>query len=183
MAKHEGDGGLTSHPHGGRISKSSLTMGALGDLDELNSTIGLLSSSLPKSCAGIQVMLVQVQKTLFIIGEVCLGRTETKRLASVDSALGDLERSLVALNEEIPPLRHFILPEGYPAACHAHVARAVSRRAERALVVLVESGKRESSGDWKTDLAYLNRLSEFLFAVARVINHREGVMEKRVASY
>ncbi len=180
MAKHEGDGGLTSHPHCGRISKSSGEMRALGDLDELNSTLGLLSSSLPRSCDGIKSMLGHVQKTLFKLGEVCAGDTDAKSLVCIDAALGDLERSLAALNEEVTPLRHFILPEGHPAACHAHVARAVCRRAERALVALAETGRREAPGDWKTDLAYLNRLSEFLFAAARVVNQREGVAENRV---
>lgn len=180
MAKHEGDDGLTFHPRSGRISKASSEVRALGDLDELNSTVGLLSSSLPKSCAGIKSMLSQVQKILFRIGEVCAGSTEAKGLASVDAALGDLERCLVSFHEEISPLRHFILPDGHLAACQAQVARAVCRRAERALVALAATEKQELSGEWKTVLAYMNRLSEFLFAVARVINHREGVVENRV---
>lgn len=182
MAKHEGDGGMTFHPKNGRISKASLEIGVLGDLDELNASVGLLSASLPKSCDGIKVMLTHVQKTLFRVGESCTCGADTKRVIAIEAALGDLDRCLTSFDEEVPPLRAFILPEGHTAACTAQVARAVCRRAERALVAVFEKDEGAPSEDQKKALAYINRLSGFLFAVARLINHREGRTETRVSS-
>ena len=181
MTKHEGDGGMTYHPRSGRISKASLEISVLGELDELNAMVGLLASSLPKSCDGIKVMLSQVQKTLFKVGESCTCGVDAKRVMAIESALGDLERCLTSFNEEVPPLRHFILPEGHAAACTAQVARAVCRRAERALAAVTGKDENALSEDLKKTLAYVNRLSEFLFAVARVVNHREGRAETRVS--
>lgn len=174
MIKHEGDGGMTYHPRCGRISKASLEISVLGEFDELNAMIGLLSSSLPKSCDGIRVMLSQVQKTLFKVGESCTCGADAKRAVAIESSLGDLDRCLTSFNEEVLPLRHFILPEGHAAACTAQVARAVCRRAERALVAATEKDEGGMPEELNKALAYVNRLSEFLFAVARLINHREG---------
>lgn len=179
MAGHDGDKGMTFHPHVGRVSKSSCGICAIGEIDELNSFVGLLQSSLPKSCDGMKSMLVQTQQALFKIGTSESGIKAGKDVESVSTAQANMERCIVAFEEEAGPLRHFVIPGGHPAACDAHVARAVCRRAERAAVALSEQSSPERAADLTPSLVYLNRLSEFLFVMARVINLREGVAERR----
>ena len=159
-----GDDGTTGLGDGSRVAKDSLRVEALGNVDELNACIGRVRAHpLP---AAVDSALDDVQHDLFEVGaELCLpGQTRIS-----DATVVRLERLLERFNEELAPLREFILPGGTPAAADAHIARTVCRRAERSLVAL---GAVESTGD--DARRYLNRLSDLLFVLARVINLTSG---------
>jgi len=158
-----GDGGETGLGDGSRVRKDSQRVVALGEVDELNSTMGvLLAESLPdkirEALEGIQHDLFDLGGDLSIPGRSSMSDAQVKRL----------EALLDGLNSALPPLKEFILPGGTRAAGLAHLARAVCRRAERSLVALARS---EKVGD--VALIYLNRLSDLLFVLGRVLN-REG---------
>jgi cob(I)alamin adenosyltransferase len=159
-----GDAGETGLGDGTRVPKDSRRVHALGEVDELNSTIGLLlAENLP---AGIRAALESVQHDLFDLGgEVCIpGHT-----GMGEAQVARLETLLDGYNRELPPLKEFILPGGTRAAGVAHLARAVCRRAERALVALARD-EPVGSGAQK----YLNRLSDLLFVLGRVLNRAGG---------
>jgi cob(I)alamin adenosyltransferase len=159
-----GDDGTTGLASGDRVAKDQPRIAALGDVDELNSTIGLLlSESLP---ADVYDALAGVQHDLFDLGgELSLpGHTLV-----ADSHLARIDALLEQFNAGLPPLREFILPGGGRAAALAHVARTVCRRAERALVAL---GRTEALPPLPAQ--YLNRLSDLLFVLARVLNRAGG---------
>jgi len=158
-----GDGGETGLGDGSRIRKDSLRIAVLGEVDELNSAIGvLLAESLPdklrEALEGIQHDLFDLGGDISIPGRASMSDAQVKRL----------EALLDELNSALPPLKEFILPGGTRAAGFAHLARAVCRRAERSLVALARS---EKVGD--VACIYLNRLSDLLFVLGRVLN-REG---------
>jgi cob(I)alamin adenosyltransferase len=155
-----GDDGSTGLGDGTRVAKDSPRVAALGDLDELNSALGVvLCDHLP---APVHEALAAVQNDLFDLGgEVSIPGGSELQAAHVER----LERWVEDLNKGLPPLREFILPGGDRAAAACHVARAVCRRAERSLVAL----SREE-GISPLALQYLNRLSDLLFVSARVIN-------------
>jgi cob(I)alamin adenosyltransferase len=159
-----GDAGETGLGDGTRVPKDSRRVHALGEVDELNSTIGLLlAEDLP---AGIRAALESVQHDLFDLGgEVCIPGHASMGEAQV----ARLETLLDGYNRELPPLKEFILPGGTRAAGVAHLARAVCRRAERALVALAHD-EPVGSGAQK----YLNRLSDLLFVLGRVLNRAGG---------
>jgi len=162
-----GDQGSTGLGDGTRVEKDSLRVEAYGTVDELNSVIGLLlSNTLPD---GMRRKLEEIQHDLFDLGgELCIpGHTVIKA-----QQVTALETYLDELNEELPPLKDFILPGGGPGAAACHLARAVCRRAERKVVTLARS--ENVSGN---SLAYLNRLSDLLFVMARVIARAEGGSE------
>ena len=158
-----GDTGETGLGDGSRTPKDSLRVHALGEVDELNSVIGLLLAE--KLPASARTALGEVQHDLFDLGgEVCIpGHSSMK-----DGQITHLESLLDEYNGDLPPLKEFILPGGSRAASLAHLARTVCRRAERALVSLARA---EPVGT--TARIYLNRLSDFLFVLGRVLN-REG---------
>ena len=173
MKRGTGDDGMTELPNRGRISKASVELCAIGDLDELSATIGVVLSVLPLCCAEMEPLLVEVQRMLLRIGSFCAGYPGDAFKLVMDEALADLDRRVAALDDALPVLHGFVLPGGHEAACAAHVARAVCRRAERSFVAMVEAGAREAGareadGAMCAVMAYLNRLSSFLFAVARV---------------
>jgi len=155
-----GDTGTTGLGDGSRVPKDSARIEAIGAVDELNSVIGLvLADPLPE---GVQSLLTDVQHDLFDLG----GELSIPGYATVTAAhIERLENAVELYNDELPPLKEFILPGGIRAAALAHVARTVCRRAERAVVALagVESVSQESR-------TYLNRLSDLLFVLARVLN-------------
>ena len=155
-----GDDGSTGLGDGSRVSKDSLRVHAMGDVDELNSQLGvLLAEPLP---ADVRTLLVVVQHELFNLGgELSIpGYTLLKPEAVVV-----LDQALADHNEQLPRLQEFILPAGTRSAALAHVARTIARRAERTVVALslVEKVRDEP-------LHYLNRLSDLLFVLARVLN-------------
>ncbi len=159
-----GDAGETGLGDGSRVNKHSLRIVALGDIDELNSCIGLLlTESLPDT---IGDALVGVQHDLFDLGgEVCIpGRTSIS-----EAHIARLEGLVEQFNSELPPLKEFILPGGSRAAGLAHMARTICRRAERALVALAaEEPVSEASR------IYVNRLSDLMFVFGRAANRHAG---------
>ena len=160
IATRTGDSGTTGLGDNTRVSKSSLRVHALGDVDELNSNIGvLLCEDLP---AGVRKLLVEIQHQLFNLGgELSIPGFE---LLKPEAVLA-LDEALADHNEALPRLKEFILPAGTRAASLAHVCRTVARRAERAVVAL--EGQ-EVLKD--TPRHYLNRLSDLMFVLARVLN-------------
>jgi len=159
-----GDQGETGLGDGARVSKASARVRALGEIDELNSALGvLLAETLP---AEIAQALAEVQHELFDLGgEISIpGHTLV-----TDAHVARLEERLAAWNSALAPLREFILPGGTRPAALAHLARTVCRRAERSVV---ELGQKEKVGD--PARRYLNRLSDLLFVAARVLNRDAG---------
>jgi cob(I)alamin adenosyltransferase len=159
-----GDDGTTGLGDGSRVEKDAKRIEAIGTVDELNSHIGcVLSHEVPKA---VRDCLESVQHDLFELGaELCLpGVTKIE-----ETHIARLEKELDGFNKDLPALKEFILPGGAPAAADAHVARTVCRRAERTVVAL---GKTEGGGDGGR--RYLNRLSDLLFVIARVLNRSVG---------
>ena len=159
-----GDKGETGLGDGARVSKDSLRIAALGDVDELNSSIGLvLAEALPED---VREALVCVQHDLFDLGgEVAVpGHTSLTQ-----HQIARLEDQLQRWNRDLPPLKEFILPGGTRPAALVHMARTVCRRAERTLVAL-------SRTETMSDAAriYLNRLSDLLFVLGRALNRAGG---------
>jgi cob(I)alamin adenosyltransferase len=159
-----GDDGSTGLGDGSRVGKDSLRVDAYGTVDEANSTIGLvLASEVPDD---VRTLLTAVQHQLFDLGgELCI----PGHAAIFDADIERLEQHLDAFNEPLPPLKDFILPGGGEAAARCHIARTVVRRAERDAVALsrVEPVRPEA-------IRYLNRLSDLLFVLARVLARASG---------
>jgi cob(I)alamin adenosyltransferase len=164
IATRTGDDGTTGLGDGTRTRKDALRVSAMGDVDELNSSLGvLLTESLPDD---VRSDLVDIQHDLFDLGgELCIpGYTmvQEAQVARLDGRLGHY-------NAALPRLAEFILPGGSRAAALAHVSRTICRRAERAVVAL---GAEESVNT--APRQYLNRLSDLLFVLARVLNRHAG---------
>ena len=163
-----GDDGTTGLGDGSRTTKDSARIEAVGTIDELNSWIGLLLAELPADEPLIEP-LTEIQHRLFDLG----GELAVPGFQLIQSQMvSDLEVLCDQLNEELPPLKEFILPGGSTSAGLCHMARAVARRAERVIVTL---SKDENIGD---DLKrYINRLSDVLFVMARQLARRDGGQE------
>lgn len=159
-----GDAGTTGLGNGNRVSKNSLRIHSLGEVDELNAVIGLLlTEDLPDE---IRALLTDVQNDLFDLGgEVCIPGMSMISERQVTRLENELDR----LNEHLEPLKDFILPGGTRAAALAHMARTVCRRAERMLVGLAQE---EAVNDGPRQ--YLNRLSDLLFVLGRALNRAGG---------
>ncbi len=160
-----GDDGSTGLGDGSRASKTSPRVEAMGDVDELNSQIGLLLAEtyLP---AEMRPPLTRIQHELFELG----GELSIPGYARISEAMvSALEADLDALNETLPPLKEFILPGGSRPAAQCHLARAVCRRAERRLVAMSKAETVTPAA-----LMYLNRLSDLLFVLCRAINRALG---------
>ena len=164
IATRTGDNGTTGLGDNTRVSKNSLRVHAMGDVDELNSCIGvLLCEEMPD---GIRTLLVEVQHQLFNLGgELSIPGYELLK----PEAVALLDAALEEHNAALPRLAEFILPAGSRAASLAHVCRTVARRAERAVVAL---GSAEALKD--APRQYLNRLSDLLFVLSRVMNRMNG---------
>jgi cob(I)alamin adenosyltransferase len=162
-----GDDGTTGLGDGSRVDKDSLRVGVMGDVDELNATIGLiLTESLPSY---LTETFVQIQHDLFNIGgEICIPDYKILDQATVDN----LEEAIDTLNEALEPLKEFILPGGTKAAAFCHLARTVCRRAERKLITLNRTEKVTN-----ISLLYLNRLSDLLFVLCRILNQEAGIKD------
>ena len=166
IATRTGDDGSTGLGDNTRVSKDSARPHAMGDVDELNSHLGLLlCEPLP---ADVRALLVEVQHQLFNLGgELSIPGYELLK----DDALLQLDEALAQYNAQLPRLQEFILPAGTRAAAQAHVCRTVARRAERAVVAL---GAAEKEAMREAPRQYLNRLSDLLFVLARVLNRMDG---------
>jgi len=169
-----GDTGTTGLFGGGRVPKDHPRVAAYGDVDELNATIGLARATPPSDLA--DPLLEAVQRDLFSLG----GHLATPDPAKVAKALEratlsperirEFEMVMDAADQELGPLRAFILPGGAPKAAALHLARTVCRRAERSIVRLAQDGEVP-----ELFLVYVNRLSDLLFTLARLANQRAGV--------
>lgn len=167
VTTRSGDGGETGLADGSRLAKSAPRITALGEVDETNACIGLLRAALPEGDA-LEPVLSDMQHRLFDLGGA-LSLPGTDGFAAV--AVAELEAAQEALNETLPPLANFVLPAGDEATARAHLARTVCRRAERALVALAEA---EPDRDDATLRRYLNRASDLLFVMGRVLARRAG---------
>ena len=160
IATRTGDDGSTGLGDNTRVSKASGRPQAMGDVDELNSHIGLLlCEDLPLA---VRELLIDIQHQLFNLGgELAMPGFELLK----DEALAQLDAELARHNASLPRLEEFILPAGTRAACQAHVCRTVARRAERAVVALGQQEPLRAA-----PRQYLNRLSDLLFVLSRVLN-------------
>lgn len=170
-----GDKGMTSLGNGRRIPKDSLRIEAIGEVDEVNATLGVAI----QVCEGPLVKILQhIQNDLFDLGaDLCMPETtdtpvSPQPLRITTGQVTVLEKHIDELNANLPPLTSFILPGGSEAACALHLARTVARRAERRLVALDhhESLNREA-------LRYVNRLSDLLFVMARYVHTQSGLKD------
>jgi cob(I)alamin adenosyltransferase len=163
-----GDDGSTGLFSGDRVIKTHPRVEAYGAVDELNSLLGVVRASGPQADVGM--VLEAVQRQLFKLGADLASPHDVAKVARVGAVeIEWLEAEIDRMTAQLPPLTHFILPGGTPAAAQLHVARAVSRRSERDALKIADA-RREIG-------IYLNRLSDFLFTLARFENHLAGVRE------
>jgi cob(I)alamin adenosyltransferase len=168
-----GDAGETGLFGGGRVRKDHPRTTAYGDVDELSSAVGLVRATAPSE--SFDVLLEGIQRDLFSIGGQLASPRPEKVAKALEKAVlppervAAMERVMDDAEGELPPLRAFVLPGGSPKAAALHLARAVCRRAERSVVRLAADD--EVSPEI---LVYLNRLSDLLFTLARLTNHRAG---------
>lgn len=168
-----GDKGQTSLFGGKRVPKYSQQVVAYGSVDELNSTLGVVISHLPKKIrTELAGFLILLQSDLLTIGARLAGNNQP--LDKIAKRTGEMEQAIDQMDAQLPALKNFILPSGNKAASFAHLARTVCRRAEREVTKLSQ----ESSVD-PAILKYLNRLSDLLFVSARFLNWKGGVTEVR----
>jgi cob(I)alamin adenosyltransferase len=170
-----GDKGVTSLIGGTRVAKYHIRIESYGTVDELNSYVGLIADQeITEHDKGI---LKQIQDRLFTIGSSLASDPEKSKMVIPDLHLSDielLEQEMDLMNENLPELRHFILPGGSNAISYCHIARCVCRKAERITVQLAE----ESFVEEKVNV-YLNRLSDYLFTLARKIGHDGKIPENQ----
>jgi cob(I)alamin adenosyltransferase len=166
-----GDGGTTGLFGGGRVSKSSPRIAAYGDIDELNSWLGLVRAETPHQ--QLKSALTEIQATLFVLGSQLASPQAKVKMEVVTAAHVDwLERQIDVMETSLQPMRNFILPGGSRTAALLHLARTVCRRAERAAVSLAAMDN-EPVDRWV--LIYINRLSDYLFVMARLANQLERI--------
>lgn len=171
-----GDDGRTALFGGGRVTKDDIRVEAYGDVDELNAVLGAARAA--EMMPRIDEVLAPVQRDLFAIGALLATphpedyKKQLEKARLTDKRISQLEQAIDDGESELAPLKAFIMPGGTPKAAALHVARTVCRRAERSVVRLAHA----------TDvppivIVYLNRLSDLLFVLARVANHRAGAGE------
>lgn len=160
-----GDAGDTGMADGSRVAKDDLLVHAIGEVDELNSQLAVVACHAPEV---FEKLIKSIQNDLFNVGaELTMSESLIKQ-ENVEA----LEQSLDELNNSLAPLKEFILPGGGLAASHCHVARSVCRRVERSLVSLNKKDNLNSNL-----MAYINRLSDLLFVLARAISKQQGMNE------
>ena len=168
-----GDDGTTSLVGGTRAPKDSLRLEAYGTVDELNSWLGLIAASTIIT-HDRQADLQAIQNTLFDIGAALATEPESKWQPQpiAQSTIDTIEAAIDTVDSSLPPLRAFILPGGHPDAARANIARTVARRAERRIIALARTVDIDPG-----ILRYINRISDYLFALARLINHTAQIPE------
>lgn len=168
-----GDAGTTGLGTGERVSKDDVRISAYGTVDETNAFIGQVRIDLAGVHPDLDAQLVRIQNDLFDLGaDLCVPdrgeKLEYEPLRMSEQQVVFLEEKIDALNESLEPLKSFVLPGGTPAAVSLHVARTVSRRAERLMVTLASL---EDEPVNEHALKYMNRLSDYLFVASRYVNH------------
>lgn len=166
-----GDEGQTGLFSGRRVSKADLRVEAYGTVDELNAVVGLLRDQLPTKQQQ-RVFLLRQQLCLFDLGALLADDRGDSPLRFSADAATELEKAIDDLQQQLPPLRHFVLPGGHPQVSFAHLARTVCRRAERRVVALAAVCDLP-----KEIVIYLNRLSDFFFVLSRYLSYENGVEE------
>jgi cob(I)alamin adenosyltransferase len=169
-----GDAGTTALGDGHRVSKTDARIAAYGTVDETNAAIGMVRVHLGPGYADTDAMMVRIQNDLFDLGaDLCVPDRGEKLpyepLRMIDAQVLRLEAEIDAMNEVLKPLNSFVLPGGSPAAAALHVARTVSRRAERKMVELAAVPGEPVS---EAALKYINRLSDLLFVASRYVNDK-----------
>lgn len=170
-----GDEGQTSLLGSGRVSKASLRVNAYGDVDELNSFVGLLRADLkgkPAWSGSIDKLLFEIQNQLFNLGSRLASPKGTGAVPLSSSLTQALEQAIDQMEQELPPLKNFVLPGGSRLGALGHVLRTVSRRAERSAVALHATDPVEAEV-----LVLLNRLSDYFFVLSRYLNLKEASPE------
>lgn len=173
-----GDKGATSLATGARRRKDDIRVEAYGAIDETNAAIGMARLAIEARDAALDDMLARIQNDLFDLGAELATPPDPEtpidpamRLVIVPAQVERLEKEIDALNADLSPLKSFVLPGGTAAAAHLHLARTICRRAERVMVSLSHAEGEELS---PTALAYVNRLSDFLFVASRFVNRDKG---------
>lgn len=173
-----GDKGATSLADGARRRKDDIRVEAYGAIDEANAAIGVARVALEARDNNLDEMLARIQNDLFDLGAELATPVArdakadaSSRLVILQTQVERLEREIDALNADLAPLKSFVLPGGTAGAAHLHVARTISRRAERVIVTLANA---EGEHVEETALRYVNRLSDFLFVAARYANRDRG---------
>lgn len=175
-----GDKGMTSLVGGQRVSKTDLRLEAYGTVDELNSQLGLLLTEVGD--ASDHALLNEVQNHLFVVGGYLATDQSTTQLRAqsvvTPAMIESLEKAVDEIDSSLPKLRAFVLPGGTRGASMAHVCRTVCRRAERRILALNNQLKERDEAELDANvLSYMNRLSDFLFVLARKMNIIEGQNE------
>jgi cob(I)alamin adenosyltransferase len=168
-----GDKGTTALGSGERVPKHALRIAAYGTVDETNASIGMVRVHLGDIDPRLDSMLVRIQNDLFDLGaDLCVPdrgeKLEYEPLRVTEAQVKRLEQEIDEMNAELKPLRSFVLPGGTPAAAALHMARTISRRAERLMVELAADANEPVGA---AALKYINRLSDFLFVASRHVNH------------
>jgi len=169
-----GDAGTTALGSGERVAKHALRIAAYGTVDETNASVGVARVHLAGGDSGLDAMLLRIQNDLFDLGaDLCVPdrgeKLDHEPLRISDAQVKRLEQEIDQMNAELKPLRSFVLPGGTPAAAALHVARTISRRAERLMVELAAMPDEPVSAP---ALKYINRLSDFFFVASRHANDR-----------
>lgn len=170
----KGDTGETGLFTGKRVPKNHTRMEAVGTVDECNAVLGVIISSV--SDMALRSQLEKIQSMLFEIGAL-LGNPERRHTRPDDGDVKELELAIDDMTQRLPELHQFILPGGTTTAAMVHLARTVARRAERRVVTVSQHESVEPAV-----LRYLNRLSDYLFTLARAVNHAAGVAEHKWTS-
>ena len=165
-----GDSGDTSLFGGSRVPKNDERVELYGTLDELNAFIGSSASFMEESLNDLKADLQEIQSLLFEMGSMFSNPEKNKISAAESSDISRIEKKIDTYTEELDPIKNFILPGGLPASSMLHAARTVCRRLQRMMVA-----QKNITGD--KDLIYINRLSDFLFCAARVVNKRNSVQD------
>lgn len=173
-----GDKGSTSNLAGNRLLKCDLLIDVQGHIDELNSHVGYLNSMLclnqgikPSARKEISTFLEEIQHKLYVTGVEISLEFKDPKIKSEDVTA--LEEAIDKMTNSMPPQTHFILYSGSPEGTYAHVARAITRRAERAFVELIHERNIDVGASYK----YINRLSDYFFTLSRYLNHLQGKKE------
>lgn len=168
-----GDKGQTSLIGGTRVPKHHIRIETYGTVDELNSWIGLLRDTIEDK--HVKEILVESQDRLFTIGSILASDPEKSKMKLPELKNEDvelLEKEIDAMDQVVPPMKSFVLPGGHPTVSHIHIARCICRRAERCTIHLTEEAPVE-----ELVIHYLNRLSDYLFMLARKVSHDLGAEE------